>query len=65
MKWLKFQDITALLKEADEVLDPENFKNFRPVSNLVFLSKLIERCVASRLKNHLKENKLESPNGLG
>ena len=65
MECVKSSAITALLKEADEVLDPENFKNFRPVSNLVFLSKLIERCVASRLKNHLKENKLESPNAFG
>jgi hypothetical protein len=65
MDSVKSSAIATLLKEADEALDPEIFKNFRPVSNLVFLSKLIERCVATRLKNHVKENKLESPNAYG
>ena len=65
MEYVKSSAITALLKEAEEALDPEIFKNYRPVSNLVFLSKLTERCVASQLKNHVKENKLESPNAFG
>lgn len=65
MECVKSSAISTLLKEADEALDPEIFKNYRPVSNLVFLSKLIERCVASRLKSHLKENDLESPNAYG
>ncbi len=33
-------------------------KNYRPVSNLAFLSKLIEKAVASQLIEHLKLNKL-------
>ena len=65
MECVKSSAIATLLKEADEALDPEIFKNYRPVSNLVFLSKLIERCVASRLKKHVKENNLESPNAYG
>ena len=65
MDCVKSSAVVTLLKEADEALDPEIFKNFRPVSNLVFLSKLIERCVASRLKGHVKENKLDSPNAYG
>ena len=65
MDCVKSAAITSLLKEADEALDPEIFKNYRPVSNLVFLSKLIERCVAPRLKEHMKTNKLESPNAFG
>ena len=36
----------------------ELFKNFRPVSNLTFLSKLIERVVALRLHDHMKINNL-------
>ena len=53
------------LKEADGVVDVEVFKNFRPVSNLVFLSKLIERCVATRLKHHMKDTRLESKKSYG
>ncbi len=33
-------------------------KNYRPVSNLAFISKLIEKAVASQLIEHLKLNKL-------
>jgi len=40
-------------------LDPEVLKNFRPVSNLTFISKLIERVVALRLNEHLTRNKLQ------
>ena len=65
MDCIKSAAIASLLKEADEALDPEVFKHYRPVSNLVFLSKLIERCVAPRLKKHMKTNKLESPNEFG
>ena len=35
-------------------------KNYRPVSNLSFLSKTTERCVASQLANHLEANELFS-----
>ena len=34
-------------------LDHENLKNFRPVANLYFLSKLLEKLVVSRLDEHL------------
>ena len=62
---LKSAVIGPLLKEADDVVDADIFKNFRPVSNLIFLSKLIERCVATRLKNHMKDNNLESKHEYG
>ena len=52
--------IIPLLKELDDFIDIEVFKNYRPVSNLPFLGKLIERCVASRLDTHLLDNDLES-----
>ena len=39
-------------------LDKECFKNYRPVSNLSFLSKVLERVVAKQLEVHLCENSL-------
>ena len=37
-------------------LDPQVFKNYRPVSNLSFLSKLIEKCISSRILKHIANN---------
>ena len=48
---LKHADIIPLLKAAG--LDTESLNNFRPVSVLQFLGKLIERVVLRRLNNHL------------
>ena len=39
-------------------LDPQLFKNYRPVSNLSFLSKLIEKVISSRILKHIADNKL-------
>jgi hypothetical protein len=39
-------------------LDKENLSNYRPISNLSFLSKLIERVVKNRLDQHLAQNSL-------
>ena len=39
-------------------LDPQVFKNYRPVSNLSFLSKLIEKVNSSRILKHIADNKL-------
>ena len=41
--------VTPLIKKPS--LDPENLKNYRPVSNLCFMSKLLEK-VAKRLNAH-------------
>ena len=49
--------LTPLLKKI--TLDFELLKNFRPVSNLTFTSKVIEKVVASRMKEHIKENDLQ------
>ena len=65
MDCLKSAVISPLLKELDDFIDSEIFKNYRPVSNLTFLSKLIERCVASRLDKHMKDNHLESKHQYG
>ena len=53
---LKEAVVLPLLKKL--ILDPEILKNFRPVSNLSFLSKLIERVVDARFENHLSQNNL-------
>ena len=53
---LKKAFLTPLLKKA--ILDCEILKNYRPVSNLSFLSKLIERIVCIQLVDHLKRNDL-------
>ena len=39
-------------------MDPESFKNFRPISNLRFIAKSAEKVVAARLHSHLEENQL-------
>ena len=46
--------VKPLLKKP--CLDSEILKNFRPVSNLTFLSKLIEKVIARRLFAHLQDN---------
>ena len=55
---MKLAMVTPLLKKND--LDPECLKNFRPVSNLTFTSKLLE-VVAARLSCHLDENNVREP----
>ena len=37
-------------------------KNYRPVSNLSFISKVVEKVVASRLLTHVELNDLYNPN---
>jgi hypothetical protein len=43
--------VRPLLKKQN--LDREGLKNYRPVSNLPFLSKVTEKAVSSRIENHL------------
>ncbi|KAL5260539.1 hypothetical protein ACHWQZ_G010621, partial [Mnemiopsis leidyi] len=59
MEGVKLADIIPLLKNNS--LDPNELKNFRPVSNLTFLGKLIERVVLKRLNDHLSKNNLHCP----
>ena len=39
-------------------LDPEDMNSYRPISNLTFLSRTVERVVAIRFVEHLELNKL-------
>ena len=56
MDGIKHSVIDPLLKK--DSLDPEIHKNFRPVNNLVFLSKLIERIASRRIDDHMARNNL-------
>ena len=48
--------VRPLLKKLG--LDMNNLKNYRPVSNLPFVSKIIEKVVALRIEDHLDKHKL-------
>ena len=65
MDCLKRAVIISLIKELGALVDKENFKNYRPLSNLLFLSKLIERIVDIRLERHMSANNLHSDNQFG
>ena len=51
--------VTPLLKKSG--LSPENLNNYRPLSNLSFLSQLVERVVARQLRSHLETTGLYVP----
>ena len=55
---LKHGLVIPLLKKAS--LDPEELKNYRPVSNLSFLSKTLERVVSTQLNEYLLANNLHA-----
>ena len=48
-----------LLKKTS--LPKNELKNYRPVSNLSFISKILEKVVANRLQAHIKHNHLSNP----
>lgn len=50
--------IIPLLKKAG--LDPETLKNYRPVTNELFISKLTEKVVYLRIFDHMTINRLHS-----
>ena len=60
---VKSSVIDPLLKQSN--LNNEIFKNYRPVNNLVFFSKLIERVVLARLNNHMTEHALHTREQFG
>jgi hypothetical protein len=53
---LKQAHITPLIKKPS--LDPESLKNYRPVANLKFLAKTVERACSSQIQNYLSDNNL-------
>ena len=56
---LKTAVLSPLLKKAN--LDHEVLANYRPISNLKVISKIIEKVVAVRLQKYLKANQLNEP----
>ncbi|XP_045062529.1 uncharacterized protein LOC121545476, partial [Coregonus clupeaformis] len=56
---LKLAAVTPVLKKPGS--DPDNLQNYRPISNLPFLSKLLECAVSSQLQNHLATHNLVEP----
>ena len=58
-KSLKTALIRPLLKKTG--LDSDILKNYRPVSNLTFISKVIEKVVSGRLNEHLIKNSMFDP----
>ena len=56
---LKSAIVMPLLKKLGS--DVEVLKNYRPVSNLLFISKVIEKIVASQILDYMKENNLQDP----
>ena len=55
----KLAHITPLIKSQS--LDSSCLKNYRPISNLSFIAKLIERVVLRRLNKHMSDNNLNIP----
>ena len=58
-KSLKTALIRPLLKKTG--LDSDILKKYRPVSNLTFISKVIEKVISGRLNEHLINNSLFDP----
>ena len=54
---LKVASLQPRLKKAS--LDPDEFNSFRPISNLKFISKSIEKIVADQTCQYVKNNNLE------
>ena len=59
MDGVNWSVLDPLLKKVG--LDFESFKNYRPVNNLLFFSKLTERVVATRLDHHMDVHGLHEP----
>ena len=55
---LKSGVLLPLLKDLDSIMDRDEYKNYRPVTNLQFVGKLIERVVKIRFDEHMDKNKL-------
>ena len=60
MDGLKVADVIPTIKGFGN--DPNEKKNYRPISNLTFLGKLVERVVLRQLNAHLDKHNLNIPN---
>ena len=55
----KIAQVAPLIKKPG--LDPNVLQNYRPVSNLPFVNKVLEKIVAQQLTQHLKQHRLYDP----
>ena len=55
---LKRATVVPIIKSLDE--DPENLKNYRPVSNTPILAKIIEKAALEQITSYLTLNNLQS-----
>ena len=53
--------ITSLLKKSSLSIK-DDMKNYRSVSNLNFISKIIEKIISNRIRSHIDKNNLSNPN---
>ena len=53
---LKLAMVQPRLKKI--TLDPDDLNSYRPISNLTFLSKIVERVAADRLRRHIESQQL-------
>ena len=65
MDKVKSAVVLPLIKELNSMTDTEEYKSYRPVLNLVFIGKLIERVVDIRLQEHLDLNNLNTKEEYG
>ena len=56
---MKSAIVKPLVKKS--TLNPAIFKNYRPVSNLSYVSKVIEKVIAARLLSHMQDQNLLDP----
>ena len=56
---LKHATITPIIKNTN--LDPEILKNYRPISNTLYLAKVLEKVAFYLINDHLINNELFSP----
>ena len=56
---LKQAIVKPLIKKS--TLDKENLKNYRPVSNLPYIGKIIEKVAVNQIEQHLSSNNLHEP----
>ena len=62
---LKVGVLLPAIKELDDIMDCDTYKNYRPLTNLEFVGKLIERVVKIRTDAHFDRNNLGCVNQYG
>ena len=60
---LKKANVSPIIKNKD--LDPENLKNYHPISNIPFIAKVLEKAVFYQVNKHLQKHGFYSLNQSG